>query len=517
MALIMDQWMVEVGSIRPDSIDFDLRTTLGEARSSVARMAGESQNDLDTLFDPAIPSPCRGDPSRLRQIILGLAGFLMCRVRGDIIQWQCTREGDDENEMTLRVSFATTPGRVDPEVVRQAFDMGGLGVGADVRLLSAAVGLYHARLLARILGGDAGSEQNADRTLLWARVVLQKRRAEAAHSEASTGRRVLLVSSSPKEVDMLVGALRESGWDARGATTQDEALTILRDSANTGQPYGIILVTFVLPDGGADHLAREAFSILGAARVHIVLLADVGRPGDAKWAHSLGCSAYVVRPLNTRTLDKVLSELLSHSQKRGGDTRGLFVTRHSLAERNQRSRWVLVVEDDAVTRLSIMNIVRSLGHQPYGAESASEALGLCDRAQFDLILMDIRLPGLDGDQVSMLVRSRERTSGQPPAVIIGMTSTPEPEDRQRCLASGMNDLFIKPMGVDTIRSIVDSMKEEEPLLYVWQPPEARPPDPEALASASEARLKKTSLANIMGLVSDSPSRQEDDAADAAAA
>jgi CheY-like chemotaxis protein len=514
-SLIMDQWMAETGAMRPASIDFDLRTTLGEARRSIRRMARETGNDVETRFDPAIPGSFSGDPSRLRQIIFDLAGFLMFQVKDETILWECAREADDENEMTLRVSFSTTSVRMDDDAVRRAFEREGLSLLGEYQGTGSILGPYHAKMLARMLSGDAGFEHDADRLLLWATVVLKKR-APSPAAEAMHGRRVLFVSSSPKEVRAIIGTLEERGWDARGATTQREAVALLRDSVSTGQPCSIILVTAVLPDGGGDELAREAFAILGESRVHVVMIADVGRTGDAEWARRLGLSAFLVRPLSPRTLHGVCSELHQHSERHGGDAHGIFLTRHSMAERNERKMWVLVVDDDTVSRLSISSAVQSLGHEVYGAESASQALELYDRALFDLILMDIRMQDLDGDHVALLLRSRERAISQRPATIIGITSNPGPDDRQRCLACGMNDLLPKPIGVDTITSIIDSMKPEESLVCVWQPLWARGADPSS-EPGSQGESSKPSLAAIMGLGPGAGGKGPDETGEAAAA
>jgi len=495
-SLIMDQWMAETGAMQPSAIDFDLRTTLGEARRSIRRMARETGNDVETRFDPAIPGSFSGDPSRLRQILFDLAGFLMFQVKDATILWECAREADGENEMTLRVSFSTTFGQMDPDAVRRAFEREGLSLLGESHGTGSILGPYHAKMLARMMNGDAGFELDGQRLLLWATVVLKKRIAPD-HAETRDGRRVLFVSSSPKEVRAIVGTLEERGWDARGATTQREAVAILRESVSAGQPCSIVLVTAVLPDGTGDELAREALTILGEARAHVVVIADVGRPGDAEWARRLGLSAFLVRPLSPRTIHGVCSELRQHTDRHGGDTRGIFLTRHSMAERNERKLWVLVVDDDTVSRLSISSAVQSLGHEVYGAESASQALELYDRALFDLILMDIRMQDLDGDHVAILLRSREKAISQRPATIIGITSNPGPDDRQRCLACGMNDLLPKPIGVDTITSIIDSMKPEESLVTVWQPAWARGADPAPEAAPGES--SQPSLASIMGL------------------
>lgn len=513
-SLVMDQWMAETGAMRPAAIDFDLRTTLGEARRAIRRMARETRNDVETRFDPAIPGSFSGDPSRLRQIIFDLAGFLMFQVEDETILWECAREADDENEMTLRVTFSTAPGRLDPDAVGRAFEREGLSLLRESQGTGSILGPYHAKMLARMLNGDAGFEQDDDRLLLWATVVLKKRSAPD-HPEARDGRRVLFASSSPREVRALVGTLEERGWDARGATTQSEAVEIFRESVSTGQPCSIVLVTAVLPDGSGEELAAEAFTILGESKAHVVVIADVGRPGDAEWARKLGLSAFLVRPLSPRTIHGVCSELRQHTERHGGDTRGIFLTRHSMAERNERKLWVLVVDDDTVSRLSISSAVESLGHEVYGAESAAQALELYDRALFDLILMDIRMQDLDGDHVAILLRSREKAISQRPATIIGITSNPGPDDRQRCLACGMNDLLPKPIGVDTITSIIESMKPEESLVSVWQPQWARGADPSP-GPASQGESSKPSLASIMGLGPGAAKEPDGDGEDAAA-
>jgi len=224
----------------------------------------------------------------------------------------------------------------------------------------------------------------------------------------------------------------------------------------------------------------------------------VGRPGDAEWARRIGFSAYLVRPMKEKTLHSVLLELDRHARAQQGNTRGIFLTRHSLADKARPPLWILVVDDDELVCLSVSSALQRLGHQVYVAENGEQALELCDRARFDLILMDINMPGQNGDQIALLLRSRERSSGEPPAAIIGITSQLSTDNRQRCLASGMNDLVPKPLDITVLMGILDSMKPEEALLRVWQPTGLPGVVAEPDLAAALGR-QNPSLASLMGM------------------
>ncbi len=503
--LVVEQWMIEAGTMRPAAIDFDLRTMLGNVREALEQIARETGNELRARVDPGLASSLRGDPSRLRQVIIGLGGFLMRKLHGEVIEWHCTPGAESERQLTLDIAFEAMPERVEAESLKKAFEMGGLEVGPEGELLELGLGPYHSRLLAGVLGGDAGWETRSDALVLWARVTLEKQGERGSEAATCTRERVLVASSSPKEVETMVGALREKGWEARGAASQAEALEILREAQEIGRPYGLLLVTLVLPDGSAEQLALQAFSIAGQGKVCVALLADIGRPGDAEWARRVGFSAYLVRPLNTETIHSVLVEMARHV--RTPRARGIFLTRHSLAEKKRPCLWVLIVDDDPVARLAMAEALRHLGHQVYAAENGEQALQLCDRARFDLIFMDVGMPDQDGDQIAFLLRSRERSLGQPPAAIIGVSGQAGPDIRQRCLASGMNDLVPKPLDLDALAAIIDSMKPAEALLRVWQPPGRQAPG--AQTTEISGKPAPPSLAELMGMHSIHEGKQKD--------
>ena len=496
--LLIERWLIEAGEITRERIDFDLGTTLLDIERTLVQLAEQTGNSVTTDFDPALPRALRGDPTRLRQITIALGTFVMSKGRGMTIHWRCKRDTATDKAIKLSIAFEVDTAHIAPQVFQEALQEGGLQVEAAERLLEAGLGPYHARRLALLLGGDAGWETGLHMLVLWATVSLERQVQEAREVAKEQRGRALVVSGSPKEIDRWVETLRERAWDVAGATTREEALRHIRESQNTAQPFDLLVVTLVLPDGGAEQLASEVFALAGQGKIHVILVADVGRPGDAEWAREIGFSAYLVRPLSEKTLHSVLLELDRHTRAHEGNTRGIFLTRHSLADKAKPPLWILVADDDDLVCLSVSAALRQLGHHVYTAENGSQVLELCDRARFDLILMDVNMPGENGDQITVLLRSRERSSGQPPAAIIGITSDSSTENRQRCLASGMNDLIPKPLDFSVLMGILDSMKPEEAILRVWQP--TRPPVPAQPAHEGEA-APNPSLASIMGMPS----------------
>lgn len=493
--LLVERWAIETGEIAGETIDFDLATTLSDIESKLVCMAQETGHTVATEFDPGLPRALKGDPTRLRQIVLTLARFLMTRTRGLTIHWRCQWERASSQSVRLGLFLEIEASHIAPEVLHQAFQPGGLPADPSGGFLEVGLGPYHARRLALLLGGDAGWESRPETQVLWAAITLERQQLKIPERARPDRGKVLVVSGSRKETDRWVESLRGRSWEAIGATTQEEALRLLEDSSHQDRPFRFAVVTLVLPDGSAEQVASRIFALAGQEGVHVLVVADVGRPGDAQWARGNGFSAYLVRPLSEKTLHEALAELERYSREHSGKTRGIFLTRRSLADKARSPLWVLVADDDELLCLSARAALEGLGHQVYVAENGELALELFDRARFDLILLDINMPGANGDQIAALLRSRERSSGQPPTAIIGISSDPRPDTRQRCLASGMNDLIPKPLDVDAIRSIVDSLKPDEALLRVWQP--AQP------AFAVKPRVgidrHRPSLASLLGI------------------
>ncbi|MGH2669829.1 MAG: Hpt domain-containing response regulator, partial [bacterium] len=232
-------------------------------------------------------------------------------------------------------------------------------------------------------------------------------------------------------------------------------LASLKSAAASGKPIGVALIDMHMPEmeGVALGHAIRAERALDGTR--LVLLASLGRRGDAARARDAGFSAYLMRPVQAHHLQEALSEIVTGAiGAPGSPASAPLLTRHSLEEMRRQRRRILMVEDDAINQLVAMSALNRAGYTGVVATTGAEALAACEREHFDLVFMDIHLPDMNGVEVTEEIRRRERDGGRR-TPIVAMTAATAEHDREWFLAAGLDDHLPKPVDLDALASAVE--------------------------------------------------------------
>jgi CheY-like chemotaxis protein len=255
--------------------------------------------------------------------------------------------------------------------------------------------------------------------------------------------------------DKVRGVLAEQieGWGARATAvaTGAQAIAELRAARAAGDPYGIAIVAFELPDMTLEDLASAVKGDAATRNTALVMLTPIGAQGDAERLRAAGYDAYVTRPTRTSQLADVISALWS-IKCRG--VREVFVTRHTITEAKARESAarlepgararVLVAEDNVVSQRVATRLLERLGCRVEVAASGLEVLKKLEAESYDLVFMDCRMPEMDGYEATREIRRREvRNAARTP--IVAMTAHALPGDREKCLEAGMDDFVAKPI------------------------------------------------------------------------
>jgi two-component system, sensor histidine kinase and response regulator len=251
---------------------------------------------------------------------------------------------------------------------------------------------------------------------------------------------VLIVDDNASNRRVLSEVL--SGWGVKptAAAGAPEALACLEQSRFTGNPYPLVITDAQMP-GVDGFMLIEAIKrdpqLVGAT---IMMLTSMGQRGDAARCREIGVSAYLAKPISeSELLDAILQTLGT-----GGVTRpSALITRHSLRETGKKLR-ILVVEDNLVNRYLTIRLLEKQGHTTAAAGTGREALDALEKEGFDLVLMDVQMPDMDGFQATRAIRESERLTGKH-LPIVAMTAHAMQGDRERCLSAGMDAYVAKPV------------------------------------------------------------------------
>jgi CheY-like chemotaxis protein/HPt (histidine-containing phosphotransfer) domain-containing protein len=313
------------------------------------------------------------------------------------------------------------------------------------------------------MGGEAGGEAQAVGGELWFQIPFK--RAEARGPAAPLpevelkGLRALVADPSVGMRTALTEMLSSWGCQAVDAEDGVYALALLQEAARQGNPYRVALIESQLPGKDGEDLAKAIHADPALKDTRLMLLASVGRRGDAARAQELGYSAYLVKPFEPSYLFDAMVEVLHRGPD---DSSSGIVTRHSVAERRRQRMRILLVEDNSVNLLVAVAALRRAGFQPETAASGSEAVQSHALQRFDMIFMDLELPDMDGVEAARQIAQMEEGSGRR-TPIVAMTGQPEAE-KTRCIEAGIRDVLGKPLDLDSMVSAVEHWVHPEGVL-----------------------------------------------------
>ncbi|HEX4319301.1 MAG TPA: response regulator [Acidobacteriaceae bacterium] len=462
---ILDFSKIEAGKVDLEEIDFDLCACIEGALKTLALRADEKGLELLGEVSPDVPETVMGDPGRLRQILINLIGNAL----------KFTREG----EITLKVEL--TPGsQPTPDLHFTVSDTGiGIASGkidsifesfsqADTSTTrefgGTGLGLTISRRLIENMGGRIWVESELGVGSHFHFVVNLKTAEQPQFAPEPvtgdtvlTGVRVLIVDDNRTNRRILEGLVKRWGMIPTVAVDGEQALNALLAARETKGPFDLILTDMHMPRMDGFGLVEEIKKRPGLSTSTIMMLTSGGQRGDAKRCGELGISAYLLKPVRQAELKEAIIRVLTSQQSAG---KPAMLTRESLHEKDgQRiSLTILLAEDNPVNQKLAIRLLEKRGHKVTVAGNGKQALdAIEDRssAPYDLVLMDVQMPEMDGLEATMLLREREKLSGlhQP---IVAMTALVMKGDRERCLASGMDGFLSKPIRPQELDDVLDS-------------------------------------------------------------
>lgn len=447
-------------------IDFDLRHTVEEVAALVAPLANERGLGFDCRVHYEAPSLLQGDPARIRQVVCNLATTALKLTSAGGLRVQVEREHEDDERVLLR--FTLVHSGLDPSDADIAPILEAWSKADDTqarRQGGASLSLAVARRLVANMDGDAGlAREGGSGTRFWFRVPLDKQgSAPPAPAPAQAvqlrGLRVLVVDPADETRDESIGMLTAWGCRPEGVGHHSEALARMRAEAKSGEPFELAMIEMQLPEvdgAGLGRIIREDASLAGT---RLMLMTGIGNRGDADRVREAGFSAYLVRPLSWSQIYDAVVDVMKAAPADPGRDATRLVTRHSVAEARRGRVRILLVEDNQVNQLVAESVLQRLGYTVVKVSNGAHAIEAIERDQFDLILMDLQMPEVDGYRATAALRARERGRQRTP--IVAMTGTATVEERRRCMDAGMDGYLSKPLDLGQLTTLVEGFTQGE--------------------------------------------------------
>ncbi|MFZ4437488.1 MAG: response regulator [Syntrophales bacterium] len=461
---ILDLSKIESGKLDLEVLDFDLRALLGDFADMLALRAQEKGLEFICAVAPEVPSSLRGDPGRLRQVLTNLTGNSVKFTSQGEIAVRASLVSETDKEVVIRFSVKDTgigiPAdkqktlfkkfiQADPSTTRK---YGGTGLGLAI-----------SKQLAEVMGGETGVESTEGQgSEFWftARFARQAVDEQPIISPAGIrGVHVLVVDDNTTCRDVLTIQLAAWGVRPEEAPSGSMALQALHLAREAGDPFLVAIVDMQMPGMDGATLAQIIKTDEKLKETRLVLCSSLAQRGTARRMQEMGFAGYLTKPVRHREIVDCLSAVLAGAA--AVEPVQPIVTRHTIREMRLGVVRILLAEDNITNQQVAVGILKKLGLRADAVANGAEAIKALETLPYDLVLMDVLMPEMDGLEATRQIRNPQSAVRNHQIPIIAMTANAMQGDREKCMEAGMNDYVSKPISPEALAEALDRWLPKE--------------------------------------------------------
>ncbi len=448
---ILDFSKIEAGKLDLDSREFDLRPCVEDTVRALALRAHQKGLELTCHIPSEIPEVLIGDPIRLRQIIVNLLGnAIKFTKQGEVALdvhrvEELAENGVAAQPVCLEFEVRDTGIGIPSDKQKSIFEAFSQADSSTTRKYGGTgLGLTISYKLVKMMGGRIWVESEEGRGSVFrftAGFGVGVRKTEPAVPDTLAGMRVLIVDDNKTNCFILRELLSAWKMNPEAVDRGHAALHALAQAATDGDPFKLVILDSHMPEMDGFAVAAEIKGSAILSQAVIMMLTSNDGPEDTTRCRRLGIAAYLVKPVKRAELFESLAIALGSAWKSAPQLKEGEAQRPVCS----RSLHILVVEDNVVNRKVVLHMLASCGHTATAVENGREAVAAVESGAFDLILMDVQMPVMNGYEATEQIRIRERAGACPHVPIVAMTAHAMKGDKEKCLESGMDDYVAKPI------------------------------------------------------------------------
>jgi signal transduction histidine kinase/DNA-binding response OmpR family regulator len=456
---ILDFSKIEANKLELESIEFDLRDCVGEAAKTLAATAHQKGLELICDTSAEAPNAVVGDPIRLRQVLLNLIGnAIKFTPQGEVIV-RVEAENPKNGQVTLHFQVIDTGIGIPADKQRMIFEAFSQADGSSTRQHGGTgLGLTISSRLVEMMGGRIWVESQPGRGSDFHFTVRFGVGRSDAHSDSPglhasqlRGLRVLVVDDNRTNKLILTRILENWGMRPTAACSGEETLRIL--SSRAGEPFALILLDYHMPGMDGIMVAEEIKRHPEWGTPTILMLSSGGGPSEAKQARQAGIAAHLFKPFKQSELLAAIHKALNKASSDAGQSPETGVGPHDAG----RTLHILLAEDNPVNQALAKRLLEKRGHTVVAVQNGREAVTAIDGDRFDLALLDVQMPEMDGLEAAGLIREKEREQGKGRLPLIALTAHAMRGDRERCLDAGMDGYVSKPIRAGQLFEVIHQL------------------------------------------------------------
>lgn len=447
---ILDYSKVEAGKLELDIVDFDLRNTLEDLTDVLAIPAQKKQLEFSTILHHKVPVNLMGDPGRIRQILVNLGNNAIKFTNKGNVCIRCTAESESETEATIRISVSDTGIGIPKDRLDRLFkSFSQVDASTTRKYGGTGLGLAISKQLVEMMGGNIGVESNPGKgSTFWFVITLPKQSAQPAKQLPTNNliaqKHILIVDGSSHNRAALKEQLLRMGCRVAVAADSQKALNKLSDAVQKQSPFDIAMLDSKLPKIDGDLLSRKIKMMESTKSTILISLSPIGKQVDSPMLEDYGFTGFLSKPIKQQMIINCINRVFGKPYDKAAISQAskTAATQPETATSNIPLR-ILLAEDNRVNQKVAQFTLRKLGYEIDIVSNGVEALSAIQNDVYDLVLMDVQMPEMDGMTATAEIRKLD--SGKRHIPIIAMTAHAMKGDREKCIAAGMNDYTSKPI------------------------------------------------------------------------
>ncbi|MBU0992904.1 MAG: response regulator [Proteobacteria bacterium] len=447
---ILDYAKIEAGKLDVEIIEFDLRNTVESVLDILAIKAFEKGVEFVCLIDHNIPSMVLGDPGRLRQILINLAGNAIKFTHQGNVFIEAKLENETKTHISVQFNVKDTGIGIPEEKIDHLFQMFYQIDSSTTREFGGTgLGLAISKELVGLLGGKINVESAVGKGTKFSVILKFEKQQSAAQDHVTpqrlSGQRILAISDNAMNRLVLREQLKSAGCRYSEASSSSEGFRKLADAVNENDPYKIAIIGMESSEDNGESLGCDILKQTEYKDTSLVMLTMIGKRGDAARLTEIGFDAYITKPVKMKSLYDCLEMVLGREKNISNAQNKVIVTKYSAFENKKKGVSILIVEDNKTNQVLVQKLIEKLGYRADSVENGIDALRILNKHYYDLVLMDVQMPGMDGIETTRKIRDKNTHVLNHAVPIIAMTAHAMSGDKERCLDAGMNGYISKPI------------------------------------------------------------------------
>ena len=459
---ILDYSKIEAGKLELETIDFDLREIMEDVSDLVGNKAFEKGLEYITMVSPDIQPQLRGDPGRLRQILINLVNNAIKFTETGEVVVKAVIEKESTANVSLRLSVQDTGiGIAEDRMDRLFKSFSQVDSSTTRRYGGTGLGLTISKRLAEMMGGRIGVRSEAGKgSEFWFTAVFEKQPLMMAGNdfvlETISGNRILIVDDNATNRFVLQRQLTSWGCRIESASSGVQALEQLHGALDENDPFDIAILDMRMPEMDGETLGKKIKNDRRLKDIRLVMMTSVGQRGDATRLEQVGFSAILIKPVKMSKLHDYLSTLSGTKHQRSTPCDlPVIEAKHGFAEKQKHDASILIAEDNFLNQKVATNFLDVLGYDFDVVSNGHQAITALSKKPYSMVLMDCQMPEMDGFQATGEIRNPASRVLNHQIPIIAMTANAMRGDREACIKAGMDDYLAKPFQPQELKDILE--------------------------------------------------------------